>query len=330
MKIEKLPSGNYRVRKMHKGKSYSFIFESKPTQREIVDAFTNAVTNEEEKKKKITFYEACNLYIDSRKNVLSPSTIREYRNSANRFTSAFLKKNIYEITQVDIQKEINYFASSRSPKTVRNYHAFISSVFAFLRPDFHLSTTLPQRRKNMSYIPSQDDVRALLDYSKGTEYEIPLILACYGLRRSEICALSISDIEGNIIHIQKAMVIGEGNKWTIKNYTKTEESQRDVFIPDELVYMIKTKGYVYNMHPNNISDFMSDAEKKLGIEHFSIHKLRHFFASQLAPHVSEADLLKLGGWSSPYVMKSVYRHNLIDRDMKAKKEAAEKMKSIIM
>ena len=30
MKIEKLPSGSYRVRKMYKGKTYSVIFNHKP------------------------------------------------------------------------------------------------------------------------------------------------------------------------------------------------------------------------------------------------------------------------------------------------------------
>ena len=32
MKIEKLPSGSYRIRKMYKGQMYAVVFDEKPTQ----------------------------------------------------------------------------------------------------------------------------------------------------------------------------------------------------------------------------------------------------------------------------------------------------------
>ena len=32
MKIEKLPSGSYRIRKMYKGQMYTVVFNEKPTQ----------------------------------------------------------------------------------------------------------------------------------------------------------------------------------------------------------------------------------------------------------------------------------------------------------
>lgn len=38
MKIEKLPSGSYRIRKMYKGKMYTVIFDYKPTQKEAMQA----------------------------------------------------------------------------------------------------------------------------------------------------------------------------------------------------------------------------------------------------------------------------------------------------
>ena len=36
MKIERLPSGSYRIRKMYKGKIYSVITDYKPTQKEAI------------------------------------------------------------------------------------------------------------------------------------------------------------------------------------------------------------------------------------------------------------------------------------------------------
>ena len=45
--------------------------------------------------------------------------------------------------------------------------------------------------------------------------------------------------------------------------------------------------------------------------------------------VPEADILKLGGWKSDHVMKSVYRHSMMDKEEKAKREAAEKLKAAL-
>ena len=63
--------------------------------------------------------------------------------------------------------------------------------------------------------------------------------------------------------------------------------------------MIKDQGYVYKGFPGSISNYLGRIEKELGIEHFSLHKLRHYFASKLsAMNIPEADILKLGGWET--------------------------------
>lgn len=51
------------------------------------------------------------------------------------------------------------------------------------------------------------------------------------MRRSEICALTLDDIEGDALHIRKAIVLNENNEWVIKT-TKTTEGTRDIVIPD--------------------------------------------------------------------------------------------------
>ena len=107
----------------------------------------------------------------------------------------FQSINIHDITALDIQTEINRLAKEHSPKTVRNYHGFISAVLSVFQPNLKIST-LPQKVKNDPYIPSDEDVKKILECAKGTECEIPIILACYGLRRSEICALTLDDLEG--------------------------------------------------------------------------------------------------------------------------------------
>lgn len=80
-----------------------------------------------------------------------------------------------KIENADIQREINSLSVGRSPKTVRNFHGFISSTLGTFRPDMkNFYTTLPKRVKKEPYIPSDDDVRKILEHAKGTEFEIPI------------------------------------------------------------------------------------------------------------------------------------------------------------
>ena len=140
-------------------------------------------------------------------------------------------------------------------------------------------------------------------------FEVPLLLACASLRRGEICALTMDDIDGNTIHITKDMVLDINKEWVIKP-PKTTQSIRDVVVPDRVIEAISRNG-LYKGHPNSISDWMDKAERTLGLEHFSLHKCRHYFAS--AAHeagVSDADIMKAGGWKTDHVMKTVYRHSL--------------------
>ena len=67
---------------------------------------------------------------------------------------------------------------------MRNYHGFISSVLKTFRPNLILNTTLPQKVKNEPYVPSDDDIKRILAEASGTRFEIPIMLACFGLRRS--------------------------------------------------------------------------------------------------------------------------------------------------
>lgn len=329
MKIEKLPSGSYRIRKMYKGKSYQIVTDYKPTQKEAIQMMAEELGTARKRKSEMTFREAAAEYIENKRNVLSPSTIKGYKGALSSFSDRFLEKNVNDITRVDIQKEVNVLASGHAPKTVRNYHGFISAVMSMFCPDLKINTTLPQKIKNDPYIPSDEDVRKLLDAAKGTKYEIAIILACYGMRRSEICALTPEDVDGDVVHINKALVLNENNEWVIKT-TKTTDSTRDIVIPIEICEKIKKQGYVYKGSPNSIGNFLTKEQKRLNIPLFSLHKLRHYFASKMsAIHVPDENIIKMGGWRTDHVMKNVYRHAMQDKELKMQREASQKMRNSI-
>lgn len=317
MKIEKLPSGSYRIRKMVNGRSISLVFDHKPTQIEIVQRMADAMDDAPSG----SFLEYANRYVSAKANILSPSTIKAYRSIIRSISENFKKCQLAQITDEMVQVEINSYSVNHTAKTVGNFYGFIASVLGMYRPRLNLHVTLPQKKKSETYVPTDEEVRQVLEYSKGTAFECALWLAVYGLRRSEIIAITKDDLEGNKLTVNKAMVQGADKQWTIKT-TKTTESTRSFFIPDYLADLIRTQGKAYTGHPGVILKDLHRTQDKLGIPRFKLHALRHYFASLMSEYFPEATVLYMGGWKTPAVMKEVYRRQRIDRDEEMQKKAA--------
>lgn len=308
MNIEKLPSGSYRIREMVNGKTYSLTVKAKPSERIARQLM-------EEKIARIplggdlTVESACKKYLLAKKNVLSPSTFREYSRTANALPEDFMKMNLSEITDYDLQVLVNGFAATLSPKTVRNYYGFVCAVLRLFNPKVVYSVTLPQKKRVEPYTPSYEDVKRILDAVENTDYYVPFFLATLSLRCSEICALDPEvDLHGNELHINRAYVRGIDG-YVIKDTPKTDASNRTILLPDALADRIRSQGYVFNYNPQQLDKRLHRIQKKLGIPSFSLHKFRHFFASYAHDtlKLSDAQIQKIGGWSSD-VMKRVYRH----------------------
>lgn len=311
MKPEKLPSGSYRIQKMVNGQRISKVFDHKPTQKEITIALAELIDNIAPKTAFISCARKC---LQNKSSVLSPKTFKTYSDYIDStIPKWFLDLKMNEITQVHIQTVINDYSKTHNPKTVRNLHGFISSVMKMYRPNMILNTTLPQKINYDPYIPSTDEVKQILDMAKGTQYYIPFQLGVLGMRRGEICALSMDDVHGNIIKINKSLVDSKENGWIIKPTPKTEDSNREIYIPDALAQEIAETGYIFEGFPNTLLKALHRYQKKLGIQSFRFHDLRHFYASYAhSMGMSDADIMKSGGWKSDYVMKNVYRHAMKD------------------
>ena len=306
MKPEKLPSGNWRVKKQINGKMISITFDHKP---KIAEVEAEVAKRFGFYNGKLTFQAAASNYIDARTNILSPSTIKNYRMMVNYFSDTFLYRPIDDIQNNDIQKEINAFSKKVAPKTVKNRYAFVSSVFAEFRPDFILRVNLPMMVRKEPYIPTAEEIRMLLAEAEGTMYKTAILLGCCSLRRGEICALTIEDVNFSdcTITVNKDMVISETNEWVIKQ-PKTAASIRTINVPQVVIDSIKENG-LFVGHPNRISRWMKNKQKKLGIPEFSLHKLRHYFVSSAHEKgVSDANIMAGGGWATPNVMIKHYRH----------------------
>lgn len=256
-------------------------------------------------------------YISEREGLKSPSTIHGYRSiqrSIKTSCAAFCGLSVDRITDRDVQTVITTLQrEDKSPKTMRNWIGLINAVLiAEHQPPAHV--VIPARVIEDRPIPSIGEITMLLCLMHGHKLEIPFRLALMGLRRGEICALTLTDLsDDNVLHIHRAAVIGDDGLIEVKNSPKTETSNRFVRLPDHLADQIRKEGRFTPYTLKGLSRAYTEFLKKYQFPPYRFHDCRHFFASYChSIGVPEADILAGGGWKTSNVMKAVYRHAMAE------------------
>lgn len=315
---KKLPSGSWRCQVYDytdaNGKRHYTSFTA-PTKKEAeYKAAQFMVEKQSSFKGDMTFKEALTAYIDQRRPVLSPGSIREYVRCIKNYDD-INNIRISQITQDLIQQHVNSFSKDHAPKSVRDNHALITAVLSKYRPNFALNTTLPQKRRPNLYVPTDEDIKKVMNAATGSKMEIPILLAAFGpMRRGEICALEYDDISGTRVHVQRSMVMDENRQYVIKQ-PKSYAGDRFIDYPEFIIDKIpKAPGRITDLNPNMITQRFNHVLKHAGVPHFRFHDCRHYCASIMhAIGVPDAYIMERGGWGSDAVLKNVYRHTIDDK-----------------
>lgn len=316
MKIEKLPSGSYRIRQQYKGKRYTVTVPYKPTTKEAMALMSNKMDDiTPQETHKGTFQEHAEKYLEKcEERDLSPSTIRGYVSILKNMPSSFLELNFGEITEENVQKCVDAYSRNHSPKSTANFNGFIRAVIGEYRPQLRYSVDLPKKHKKAEYEPTTEDVMRIIEACKDTEYEIAIQLCCLGLRLGEVLAITSKDVsKDNVLTINKDMVKGAYKKeYVLKKKPKTEASNRRILIPSDLADLIREKEKAYTLYPNSLNRHLHKIQRELGIPPFRLQLLRHFAAAYLHKKgFTDQQILSYGGWENDSnVMKRVYRYNL--------------------
>lgn len=314
---KKLPSGNWRVNLYigndanGKRQYKSFTAETKK-EAEFLAAQYNAF-KKEQTDSKLTFRAAAERYIDSKRNVVSPSTIRGYVSILKNNAQDIMPMKICDLTQECIQISINKLAMEHSAKTCRNVHGFISAVLGVYRPDFILHTTLPKREHNDIYVPDNKETEEIRRLAAGTVNEIPIFLASEcGLRASEIAALKTENVKSDCIEIKEAAVLDENNIEHIKQ-PKSFTSYRKIPITkaaSEYLISHSVDGRICPRRAINICNNWDKFRDKHSInQKLNFHALRHHYASKcLLLGIPQKYIAELMGHSSTDMIEKVYQH----------------------
>lgn len=305
MKPRRLPSGAWNCRVMIGSQSYSFTHSDKKTVMRMASDFADDYRR---KMDNPTLLERMREYVAENEERLSPSTVRSYngmiRMIAER-TPRIANKRLSAITEQDVSDIVRPL---RTLKTKRNY---VNFIHACTGKSAGKLTGVSSKRV---HVPTELEVKGLLQIFRNTELEVPIMLAAYGgLRRGEICALRMSDIDGDFVHVSRAVVRDQSGAWVTKD-PKTASSVRSVLLPHFVIERIQTQGYITHLLPSQVSNRFWKKQRNLGIPPYCFHSLRHFHASYLHYlNIPDAYIMQRGGWSTPSVMQSIYRHALEDK-----------------
>ena len=257
-----------------------------------------------------TVKEALEQYMQVKGPVLSPSTFRLYKSYQRNYFSSLEFIKLRDLTNEEAQIWVTQLSADHAPKTVRNIYGLLTAVIDLYAPHIRLKVKLPERIKPDLYVPSDEDVKALLNHVRGKELEIAILLAAFGpLRRGEICALTDQDIHGNRVIINKAMVQNADNEWVIKT-PKTYSSNREIEFPSFVISRISgIEGRIVKATPTQITHRFRRALKFTHLPNtFRFHDLRHYAASIMhAIGIPDQYIMQRGGWATDSMMKSVYR-----------------------
>ena len=318
MKISKTKKGKFTavigIGKNSEGKYITKRFTADSRQ-ELMLLISQFQADAFDKETHRTFGDALECFLSVRESHRSPSTMRGYRNIQKGLKtrhSVFNSIEIAKITDDDVQRVIDsLFRDGYSVKSVKNWVGLINSVLiAEKMPS--AKVIMPQRQIVDRQIPTDGEIRMMLCLLHGSRLEVPFQLAILGLRRSEICALDLSDLDKNgVLHIHKAKIMDHEGAYHVKNSPKNDTSNRFVQLPEALVKQIRSQGFVCDYKPNYFTQAYSLFLKRYKFPPYRLHDCRHFFASYChSQGIVEADILAAGGWKTPNIMRSVYRHSM--------------------
>lgn len=332
---KRLPSGTWRVR----------VYDGKVDGKDHYTSFTGKIKTEvelraaqyaaeEKRSSSLTVAEALDRYITAKTNVLSPSTIKGYRQMEKVNYETIKRKDVYKLTTEDMQLFVSDLTTTHKAKTVANIYGLLSSSVALFRPDKVFRVTLPKRvtQKRKSF--TNGDVARLLNEAPD-DIKLCIALSAFGsLRRGEICGLKYGDVSGNVIFVHADLVEDEHKKLVYKEIPKTSDSVREVMLPDEVIKMIgkgKSTDFIVERTPIAITRAFTRLCASCGLEGMRFHDLRHYYASVGAVlGIPDNYLSDFGGWKrGSGVMKRIYQGQMEDASQQYKETMAKHFSGLL-
>ena len=146
--LQKLPSGNWRAQFHIVGRDGKRHRKSvtAPTRWQAEKLAAEYVEKAEQEASRFTVAQALRGYIDLKKNVLSPSTIRGYEGILKHRLQSIMDTDIHELTSFDLQKAINEDALTVGRKSISEAKNLLVTALKLYGVHLELNVTLPPKK----------------------------------------------------------------------------------------------------------------------------------------------------------------------------------------
>ena len=311
---KQMPSGNWRVqvflgtnaagKKMKKSITAPTRWQAEMLAAEFLETVQTA-------RSKFTVAQAVRGYIDSKKNVLSPSTVYCYEIILKNRLQMLMPLDIHEVDSFVMQRAINEEAATKTRKTIAEAKNLIGAALKMYGVNPQWNVTLPPKVPKVNELPTAEQVIRMI---RGTEIELPCLLAMWlSLRMSEVRGLQFGDIKDGVLTIQRSKLY-LGTQDVIRDLNKTFNSTRRLVVPayiqsliDRIPHQSETD-FIVPLGYKQIKNHLTRLAKANGYQ-LTFHQLRHLNASiMLMLGIPDKYAMERGGWSSNGVLKSVYQH----------------------
>lgn len=350
----------YKFTDGRKGWYFQFYFEGKKIKKERwknerMESKAEATRCEHEclqmlkeeknkKRGKLTLYELYDDFVNASKGNLKESTkVSSYEKFKRNYLTLIKDKDIWKLTPGDILNWKNEVGKSDNST---NYKNRILKVMKSCLAYGQLMYDLPGRlqysllegfKENRiidkplpKYLP-EADFRLLVDQLKDdfdfTDdafyfYTILNLIYYTGLRIGETIALTTSDIQGNVLRINKDYV--RVSSKDIIQPPKNSNSIRDVYLDDETMKLLeqyiskfKPSKYLFNknnkfLSPQRLRDVLHRLGRSAGLDkryELKIHNLRHSHSSNLRKLGFDEYAISKRLGNTPEVSASTYIHS---------------------
>ena len=311
---KQMPSGNWRVqvflgtnadgKKMKKSITAPTRWQAEMLAAEFLETVQTA-------RSKFTVAQAVRGYIDSKKNVLSPSTVYCYEIILKNRLQMLMPLDIHDVDSFVMQRAINEEAATKTRKTIAEAKNLIGAALKMYGVNPQWNVTLPPKVPKVNELPTAEQVIRMI---RGTEIELPCLLAMWlSLRMSEVRGLQFGDIKDGVLTIQRSKLY-LGTQDVIRDLNKTFNSTRRLVVPayiqsliDRIPHQSETD-FIVPLGYKQIKNHLTRLAKANGYQ-LTFHQLRHLNASiMLMLGIPDKYAMERGGWSSNGVLKSVYQH----------------------
>ena len=279
---------------------------------------------------------ATDFYVSLRARNKAKRTIETYAEAVDQLdqflASKGMPRTVSAIRREHIEAFLDYLLNEKiderngrrlKPATAKNRHASMQAFFRWLVAEGELKRSPmatmqpPKVDETLTPVLTEDELRRLLKACDGSGFRerrdmaiVRLLIDC-GLRRAELCGLTVDDVSvaDSFVTVQRgkggkarAVPIGDKTAQALTRYLRARRVHRLASLPN----LWLGKGGAVT--PSGIAQVIRDRGMSVipPIDRVKLHPhaLRHAWAHYFRmADGSETDLMTLAGWSSPAMLR---------------------------